>query len=85
MRILKLSFFQFYKKLFFSKGNSPTYLLAKGKCKALIPNKISYGEDNSLNNPISVEEIYKAIKALNNNKVPKSDGLPVEFYKSGID
>ncbi len=36
---------------------------------------------NSLDAPITSEELYKALNKMPNNKSPGPDGLPAEFYK----
>lgn len=42
--------------------------------------QISEDERNSLEEPYSEQELYKALKKMNLGKCPGSDGIPVEFY-----
>ena len=43
--------------------------------------KLSDNNKNSIETPITLEEIGQVIKKMKNNKSPGSDGFPVEFYK----
>lgn len=65
-----------YKKLFSDKsqGVDPNYL-------ALL--NLPQVRDRDvlwLDAEIQLEEIHMALKSMNNNKCPGTDGLPVEFY-----
>jgi len=42
--------------------------------------KLSNDEKNNLDQPLSKNEVFQTIKAMNHNKSPGFDGLPVEFY-----
>jgi hypothetical protein len=46
-----------------------------------IPDKISKGGNQELNNLISKEEIIAAINPFNSNKTPEPDGFTIHFYK----
>lgn len=51
----------------------------------MIPKKVSDSESDMLSRKISLEEIQKAIKAMENDKPLGMDGLPIEFYKDNLD
>ncbi len=42
--------------------------------------KLSDEDKNNLDQPLSKTEVFQTIKAMNHNKSPGFDGLPVEFY-----
>ena len=45
-------------------------------------NTLDHKEKQECEKKLSVNEIYKAVKNLNNNKSPRPDGLTPEFYKT---
>lgn len=47
-----------------------------------INKKLSDLENATLESEITIGEVAKAIKSMNNNKCPGADGLPVEIYKA---
>ena len=43
--------------------------------------KLTDDEENSIEGPVSEYECSAALKAMQNNKSPGSDGITTEFYK----
>lgn len=43
--------------------------------------KLSKEQANMLDNPLTLEELHKALEGMSNNKSPGQDGFPAEFYK----
>lgn len=78
---IKDAFLIYYQKLFSCEGNLPNNQKSKHICKVLIPKKVYEEEASILKRLIALDEILKAIRMLNNNKAPRPDRLPIEFYK----
>ena len=47
---------------------------------SLIDNQLSNNDSLLLESPITIFEIFNAIKSMNTKKSPGIDGLPIEFY-----
>lgn len=77
------AFADYYKNLFTSEDSKDAGDL-KTKCKPLFPNRLDSVDMAILSEDISLDEIEKSIKALNNDKALGPDGLPIEFYKANI-
>ena len=65
----------FYEKLY-DRDEDVSFNL-KNNYGITVPSNIKHDQDQ----PITQEEIQAAIKTMNNNKTPGSDGIPVDFYK----
>ena len=46
--------------------------------------KLDDNEKNSIENPITENELKKALSEFKNNKSPGTDGLVIEFYKKNV-
>lgn len=72
---------QFYKNLFENKDDElndfdPTQLNFTNDLR-----KLSDHDKNTLNTPITLDEISESLKKMKNNRSPGLDGYPAEFYK----
>ena len=73
MRICK----SFYAGLYDRK---PTDSTASQSFLSSITQVLDYGEQESLDRPVSLDELTKAVESFQKGKTPRSDGLPAEFY-----
>ena len=75
---LKLYITEYYKQLFGPPEDN---------CVSLAESRIEYvpqlaaGENDILTAPFSEKEVFEAISQMKNNKAPRPDGFPAEFYK----
>ncbi len=70
---------RFYENLYKSKGvDNTSQEFFFGSCN--VP-KLSQDQKESLEQPITINEISKAVKSMKNGKTPGSDGLTTDFYK----
>lgn len=74
------SFRNFYSDLY-STGNQPTLTEIDNFLNSVNLPSLSKEQSNLLDLPITVEELFKALHSMPNNKSPGFDGLPAEFYK----
>lgn len=73
-------FSSFYSNLYKSEANVDIVVIQSFLSQLEIP-KISPDIANSLDEPISLEEIASCILTMKNNKAPGPDGFPAEFFK----
>jgi hypothetical protein len=73
---IKLACEQYYTGLFSSVPTDPDCQTQFLRHLPRLPDNIS----SSLEDPISVEELFAALKSMKNNKSPGADGLSKEFY-----
>ena len=71
---------KFYETLYTAKTKENPILLAQFHEEMQIP-QVSEADNLQAELPISIEEMGKALKALNNNSSPGLDGLTTAFYK----
>jgi exonuclease III len=75
---------EFYQTLYRQNTKDTEETIQQAEQYFLKDNDVQTIEDEdkqTLDNPITIAELSKAVKELPNNKTPGSDGLPVEFYK----
>ncbi len=77
-------FQEFYKKLYTSSGNLDEAKLKQFFCNINLP-KLDALQSESLDVPITQEEVKAAITSMKPGKSPGADGLPSEFYKKYVD
>ena len=72
---------RFYSELYTS--NNIPYSEVKNYIDSISENNtLNHKEKQECEKKLSANEIYKAVKKLNNNKSPGPDGLTPEFYKT---
>lgn len=74
------TFRQFYSCLY-SAGTQPSQYEIDSFLNNLDLPSLTTEESNFLEQPITSEELIKALHSMPNNKSPGPDGLPAEFYK----
>ena len=79
------AFSSFYEELFTSLELDPYMEVSRAKIRSVIPKKIKDEEVKVLDGGLFVEEIRVVISRMANDKAPRLDGLPIEFYKKNID
>lgn len=73
------SFKKFYEKLYKSEVNYDTIHNNRFLNDLIIP-QLTTEQANSLEEPITIIEIEKAISSLQSGKCPGADGYPIEFF-----
>lgn len=48
----------------------------------MVPNKLNFIQFSSYKNPLTLEDLSQALSYMANNKVPRLDDFPYEFYKT---
>ena len=71
----------FYRNLYSSKIDSPNEKYDHIFFEASTVKKLNQLEQDSCEGPLTKTECLKALKEMDSNKTPGSDGLPAEFYK----
>ena len=67
---------RYYQVLYTSKGRINLDYLDK-----IVVNQLSPDTKQNMDSPLTVEELGQALKMMENNKSPGTDGLPCDFYK----
>ena len=66
---------RFYEELY-SVDSYVNFTMSKEQ-ELFVPNEVKENQEIQ----ITIEDLEKAIKTMNNNKTPGKDGLPIDFYK----
>lgn len=78
------TFQSFYFSLYRSEFPTDTTEMNEFLANLQIPT-IKPDQEKELDTPLSLEELKSSIKAMQSNKAPGPDGLPIEFFKKFID